>query len=308
MIKNENIDRLLDAPGFDDAAKLLIDCGYPDMSGLNMNQIETELQKRRREIFAEISAYDYALDLLDLFRLKYDYHNVKVLIKSAGANIDASYLLSDSGRIDVNELSEAFVTGQRGNLPSPVAEAMGEASGVLSRTGNPQLSDTEIDKAYFLELSTIAQKLRNDFIAGYVRLLIDSANLRIVVRCARAGRDADFLRTALIPGGAVDAELLVSSYDDDPLERFSSDMLEQAIALGAEVIDGGAQTQFERSCDDAVLRYLTDTAYVSFGPEPVIAYLAKLEWEFSVVRMILTGKLTGISSDVIRERLRECHV
>jgi len=308
MIDMEKIDRMLDAPGFDDAAKVLADCGYPDVSGMGMGQIDEVLEAHRSEVFYEISGFEYALDLLDLFRLKYDYHNVKVLVKSSGVNTDASHLLSGSGRTGVKELSEAFVTGQRGDLPPLVAEVMASATGILSRTGNPQLADIEIDKAYFSELSLIVEKLKNDFITDYVKLLIDSANLRTTVRLIRTGRDKDFLKTALITGGNINVEQIVSAFDDNVMAPFAGDALATAVRLGDEAKKGGTQTLFELACDNAVLNRVTDTLFISFGPAPVIAYLAKLEWEITVVRMILTGKYTGISKDVIRERLRDCHV
>ena len=308
MLREDKINRMLEAPGFDDAAKLLLDCGYPDMAGMNMVQIENVLQKRRTDSYYEISNYEYALDILNLFRIKYDYHNIKVLVKSMGANIDATYLLSDSGRIGAKELNEAFITGQRADLPRPVASAMSSAVGILSRTGNPQLADIKIDKSYFGELLSLAESLKNDFIIGYVRLQIDSANLRTTVRSVRTGRSKDFLAGALIRGGSVDIEQIASSYDDDAIAPFSDDALGSAVRLGAEAMEGGAQTMFELACDNAILHYVTNTVFISFGPAPVVAYLAKLEWEITVVRMILTGKLTGISPDTIRERLRDCHV
>ena len=308
MLRSEKIERMLDAPGFDDAAKFLIDSGYPDMSGMSMSQIDGMLENHRFEIFQEISNYDYALDVLDLFRLKYDYHNVKVLVKSAGANIDAAYLLSASGRIDIKTLSDAFVSEQRGDLPPLVAGAMDSAVGILSRTGNPQLADIEIDKAYYKELTLLADKLKEEFITGYIRLLIDSANLRIAVRSARTGRTKDFLSSTLIPGGSVDPKQIASAFEDSSDLPFTGDALENAARLGSDAMKGGAQTLFELACDNAVLNFVTNTLFISFGPAPVIAYLAKLEWEITVVRMILTGKYTGIAPDVIRERLRECHV
>ena len=35
LLTNEKAERMLDAPTFEDAAKLLTDCGYPDMSQMN---------------------------------------------------------------------------------------------------------------------------------------------------------------------------------------------------------------------------------------------------------------------------------
>ena len=37
--------------------------------------------------------------------------NVKVLVKSMGANVDATHILSESGRIDIPKLTEAFISG-----------------------------------------------------------------------------------------------------------------------------------------------------------------------------------------------------
>jgi len=308
MVDEEKIDRMLEASGFDETSRVLVDCGYPDVSGMSMGQIDEVLETRRSEVFHEIAAYGYAKDILDLFRLKYDYHNVKVLIKSAGVKTDAAHLLSASGRIGIKELSEAFVTGQRGDLPPSVANVMDSATGILSRTGNPQLADIEIDKAYFGELTSIAEKLNNTFISDYVRLLIDSANLRTAIRLIRTGGNRDFLESSLIPGGNVDTAQISAAFEDNVTAPFKSDALEQAVRLGNEALKGGAQTLFELACDNLVLQRVTDTMFISFGPAPVIAYLAKLEWEITVVRMILTGKYTGISKDVIRERLRDCHV
>ena len=308
MLKGDKINRMLDAPGFDEAAKLLLDCGYPDMTEMNMAQIESVLNRHRSNIYYEISNFGYARDLLDIFRIKYDYHNVKVLVKSMGANVDSSYLLSDSGRIDIEALNEAFITGQRTDLPPPVAAAMSAAVGILSRTKNPQLADIRIDKAWFGELLLLANGLKNDFITGFVRLQIDNSNLSTIVRSKRAGRSKDFLAGALIQGGSVDTDKLAASYNENAIALFTDGALVNAARLGYGVMEGGAQTLFELACDNALLYYATNTVYISFGPAPVIAYLAKLDWELTVIRMILTGKLTGISPDVIRERLRDCRV
>jgi len=308
MISGDKIDRMLDAPGFDGAAKLLMDSGYPDMSEMSLDQIDRVLEERRFEMFSEIHNFRYAQDVLDLFRLKYDYHNVKVLVKSSGANVDAAYLLSSAGRIGTKTLSEAFITEQHADLPPNVAAAMSSAMGILSRTGNPQLADIEVDKAYFNELTSLAEWLKEEFITGYIKLMIDSANIRIIVRSARTGRGKDFLLGVLIPGGSVNIEQIASSYEESGQLPFAGDALEQAVRLGGDAMKGGAQTLFELACDNAVLQYVTNTTFISFGPAPVISFLAKFEWEITVVRMILTGKYTDISPDVIRERLRECHV
>ena len=88
---------------------------------------------------------------------------------------------------------------------------------------------------------------------------------------------------------------------------FSGTPLQNAAALGADAVSGGTLTGFELACDNAIAGYLADARRSSFGEECVIAYLAGQESELTAVRMILTGRLAGVSGDVIRERLRDLY-
>lgn len=51
--------------------------------------------------------------------------------------------------------------------------------------------------------------------------------------------------------------------------------------------------------------YLKKAKLISFGPEPIIAYIFAKENEIKAVRIILTGKKNGVDPDIIKERLRE---
>ena len=98
---------------------------------------------------------------------------------------------------------------------------------------------------------------------------------------------------------AADKEQLPALFAHTPLEK--------AAALGAEALNGGGMTAFERACDNGVNAYLSDAKLVSYGPEAVLAYLAAVEGEIQAVRMILTGRLAGVRPQAIRERLRELY-
>ena len=78
-------------------------------------------------------------------------------------------------------------------------------------------------------------------------------------------------------------------------------------ALGAECMTGGSMTAFELACDNAVNTYLRGAKLISYGAEPVLAYMAAVEGEITAIRMILTGRLAGIAPQVIRERLRDMY-
>lgn len=306
MLTADRAARMLDAASFEECAKLLCDCGYEDMSAMSAAEIDTALASHREELFAELDGLLPDKSLLDLFRLKYDYHNAKTVIKGEAAGQSIERIMSVSGRVAPEKLKIAFDEERLSELPAALGAAMAEAAATLARTANPQLADFELDRAYFAEMSAIAATLGDGFIDGYVRLLIDAANLKSAVRTARMHKTADFLAGALIKGG-VDPDRIASADADGLAAIFAHSPLEKAAAAGAEAISGGSMTVFELECDNAVNAYIRGAKLSSYGPDVAAAYLTAIENEITAVRMILTGTLAGVSKETIRERLRDTY-
>ena len=309
MLTAERMERMLNASSFDEAAKLLVDCGYADMSGMNARELEKTLAAHRAEIFAEIRTLIPEPELLDAFCLKYDYHNAKVLLKAESAGTEGKQLLSDSGTVSVETLTDAYYSEDYSALPNYLATAMGEAKSILKRTENPQLADIVLDKAYFADMQAVAAKLYSTFLSEYIKVSVDGANLRSTVRTRRMGRDAAFLREALTEGGSVDPQTLSeAAYSDEGFAGlFDKTLYRQAAQLGAEAVRGGRLTTFEKECDNVLIWFFGENGYSAFGSQPIIAYLSALENEIMAARMILSGKLTRVDPGLIRERLRDIY-
>ena len=306
MLTADRAARMLEASGFEESAKLLADCGYEDLGGLNAAGVDAALSERRAAIFSELENLVPDKALVELFRLKYDYHNAKAVLKGEAMGVDPLRLMSSCGRIAPEKLKSAYDEERSSELPPALGAAMVEAGGTLARTANPQLADFELDQAYFAEMKAIAAKLDNPFLTDYVKLLIDAANLKSAVRTARMHKSADFLASVLIKGGA-DVDRIAAADGDGLAAIFAHTPLEKAAAAGAEAIAGGSMTAFELLCDNAVNDYLRSAKLISYGPEVVAAYIAAVENEITAVRMILTGSLAGVDAETIRERLRDLY-
>ena len=308
LLSTERAQRMLDAPSFEEAAKLLTDCGYPDMAACTADEIEQTLARRRDAALAEMASLAPDKSIVTAFRVKYDYHNVKAVLKGEAMGADAQHLLTESGRVAPEKLVSAYQEGRYTELPTALGSAMEEARTVLARTANPQMADLILDQACFGEMKEAAQEAECPFLEGYVQLLIDSTNLKSAVRSMRMRKDADFLQSVLLTGGSVSEGRIASAGDREAVAAlFQNSRLAQAAALGAEAAAGGRMTAFELACDNAVTSYLKDAKLVGFGPETLVAYLAAVEGEITAVRMILTGRLAGITPDTIRERLRDLY-
>ena len=308
LLSNDRAGRMLDAASFEECAKLLTDSGYADMSQMHAKEIESYLASRRDGLFAELEKLAPDKGIVDVFKMKYDYHNAKAIIKAEAMGQDAKRLMSGSGRFAPDALFELYSEDKLSQLPAVFAQAVVEAKSTLARTANPQLADFILDRAYFAEIRDAAKALECPFLDGYAAILTDSTNLKSAVRTMRMGKDLEFMDSALIPGGSVSAGRIVSAGDKESISAlFTNTLLERAAALGAEAVDGGSMTAFELACDNAVTAYLRTAKLVSYGPEALIAYLAAVESETTAVRMILTGRLAGIAPDTIRERLRDMY-
>ena len=308
MLSRERAERMLDASGFEECAKMLTENGYEDLSQMSISQIENALSVRRAELFHELESLVPNREVLDLFRLKYDYHNAKVLLKSEAILHEAKNLLSGAGRVAPEVMTRCFHEDRLRDLPGRLGAAAEQARALLNRSANPQLSDFLMDREYYAEMRDLAEAIGTDFAKGYVALLADSTNLRSTVRILRMGKDIGYLREALVPGGSISEERLIAGVGGEGIVSvFAGSPLQKAAQLGADAVAGGTLTSFELACDNVLADYLADAKRSSFGEECVIAYLAGQESELTAVRMILTGRLAGVPGDVIRERLRDLY-
>ncbi len=310
LLTRERMDRMLEAATDAEAARVLVECGYPEMPVVDVDSINTALATMRDSVFQDL--YSNAPDpkLIDVFKLKYDYHNAKTLLKSEAMGADPTRLLVEAGRFPAATLTEALSGGSFSSLPDGFANAVREAREILSTTHNPQLSDFALDRAYFAEMLQLAQDTGSDFLVGYVQMLIDVANLRSLVRVLRMGKNEDYLKNVLFEGGTVAVRsLLTAAANGSGLDAvYGVTPLAEAAEMGAAAIQGGSLTTFEKSCDNAVMNYVSAAKYVAFGEAPVVGYLVARDNEFTAVRIIMTGRLAGLSTDLIRERLREAYV
>ncbi len=297
-----------EAADFAAATQLLTACGYPELAGASDAALEQAFVSRREAVLNEMERFTPEKNLVLAFRLKYDYHNAKVLVKSETAEQDAARLLSACGRVAPQVLTEAFYGDSWEKIPSPLAAAIRQAKTTLARTGDPQMSDMGLDQAYFAELLALTGTLSTGFYTGYVRLSIDVANLRSAVRCVRGGMNEAVLKASLIEGGTVSRDrILRSAYGDGVTGLFTDRAMQACAELGQRSIEGAPLAAFERACDDALMRYLTGAKLVAYGPDVAVAYLAALEGEIVAVRMVLLGKRSGLSADALRERLRDSY-
>ena len=309
LLTKERRERMVDARSDEEAVKVLTECGYAEPEDLSQSAVNAVLSQARAAVFADLARSVPQPRLVEVFKIKYDYHNAKALLKAEALGENAKRLLMSGGRYEPDLLAEAFHRGDMEDFSETFRTAVSKAQTALAKEKAPQKCDLILDKACYAEMAGAAAECGSEFLRGYVRLSVDTVNLRTAVRCIRMGVPPVEIERDLLPGGNVDVQTVAEAPKEAWGKLFPAE-LEKAAAVGADAAASGegSLTEFERACDNALMAYLSQARRVPFGEEPVVGYLCAREAEATAIRTILSLRKAGAGAEIIRERLRECYV
>lgn len=312
LLSRDKAEAMIDCKAPEDALKILYDLGYGDGSEIfTASEFESLLGEEIKKAFSFIEGIAPDKSELYPFYYPFDYHNLKVLMKAEFMNIDPRGFLIDIGTIPANQMEISVRERNFVGLTDKMANAILEVVDVFARTSDPQAIDIIFDKTLYREMMDSAVG-GNKFIIDYVRLQIDIINLKSFVRIRQMGKSWDFFSHAFIAGGKIQDKLFIASFDE-PYELFSERLVPYGLHLpmmegGAMLKETGRFTSLERLCDNALIDFAKSAKSISFGIEPLAAYLIAKEIEVRTVRIIMTGLVQGLSKDSIGERVRETYV
>lgn len=314
LLRRESIDKMIDARTAEEALKVLYQCDYGESGSELSNPADFDelLKLEQRKLHEFIMSIAPDKDLFALFFYPYDYHNLKTLLKAENVDRTADDILSDTGTIPVSKLRVMVRERDFVFMTERMRTGVTEALDSYARTGDPQMIDVTLDRYCYGDMVKAADKTRNDFVRGYVSRLIDMINLKSFVRTRAIGKSWDFFSKLFVPGGNIAERIFVSNFEES-LDQMADKLMPfgigQPLAAGAEELNqNGRFTNLEKSLDDNLMDYVRNAKYISFGIEPLIGYLVAKEADIKTARIIMAGKLSDLSSERIRERLRKTYV
>ena len=312
LLRKEQLSAMTETGNMDDVCKVLQDADYGKedvvITPKNYEQILKEEEQKVFDLIIELSKEDR---VFDIFRLPYDYHNIKVLLKSEFLQIDRTALLSPNGTFEINEMIRCVNERDHMTLTEKMSQAIEEAVDSHARTKDPQKIDIICDRYCFEEMLEVAESEKNKFALGYLKLWIDTINLKTFARIRKMNQPWSVLETVFISGGNVELPIFVEIFDADSKnieEKLAPTDIASAVIEGADAFaPDGSFTKLEKACDNLLIEYVQDAKTITFGPEPLMAYLIAKQMEIKCVRIIMTGRLGNMDPKVIMERMRETY-
>ena len=258
---------------------------------------------RTEEAKVDASIQDLGLDqrLLEVLDLPERYHNLKVAIKelSFGTVVpEAYYSLDGFGR---GELTHAISAQEFSLLPDDMARAARRALDVMAASSDAQWCDVILDKACLQAMAAAAASSGSDLLVSYVRMFVQNADLKIVLRGARTGKGRRFLEEATCPVEGMDTSALIRhalAGEQELLDYLDDSDLDAAASAIRK-----SSASFEQWCESRLLDVLKGQGSNIMSPGPILAFVLRRHAEIRNVRILLTAKANGFGDDVVLERM-----
>lgn len=307
----EQIARLAEADSIESVIASLSDFGFePILDGKGKLRREETLMAVLKAGLDAVSEMECG-PATEFLKYQYDCNNIKAIIKCDAGGKDPDGMLLPLGSVSPEQAKAAFADKDYSAFPQNMAQAIAEAEEAFAVTANPQKIDFIIDRATFGDMLCAAERSGVSLALRLVETRIDLVNIMMAVRIIRMRlgvQGAALFDEAYIDGGGLNKTELVETLS------VGDQALSGLLAYGrysamAELMETGASLgELEKKADDIWMDVARETKYLPFGAEIAIGYIVALEYEIKNIRIILAGKEAGLSSDIIRERLRESYV
>ncbi|PKK39444.1 V-type ATP synthase subunit C [Clostridiaceae bacterium JG1575] len=314
LLDSVKIERMTDAASAQDVLKILQETEYAKVMNTSMRpeEFETILSRELERVYREVYALTKDTDLIALLSLKYDYQNLKTLIKAKALGLAVMPALQNMGTIPGAELRSDFESDTLGDYSPFIQEAVAQAWSDYGKNADPQRIDLIVDKTYFAHLFSLLEGKKDvQMIRDYVAYQVDAFNLLALLRAKKQKQDPRFLEDLFAQGGEIPIKDLKASFNEpyDTLARkFRNAKVGPALAKGMEAfLNTHRLGELERQLENGLIRILGPARHVVFGPEPLFGYVAAKERENKLLRIILVSKLNNIAPERIRERLRDIY-
>ena len=270
----------------------------------NYEQVLSEVLNKTYKEAMEISPEK---SLVEILSCKYDYHNLKVLVKEniLKEKFDSMYCMLDGNEIEA--FRELALKNDEG-----LSKDFKECLDFFETTKDPQDIDIFIDKKYFEKVLSLAEDFKLEMITEYFKAMIDFINLRTFIRCRKQNQVKETLEKVLIKGGDIETDKILDMFYEDieilPIKLKAYKIGRVLSKIVEEYKNTNSLNSFEKSMDDYLVEIVRKAKSIHYGAEVIFSFLFAKELEIKNLRLILVGKVNGLSADFIKERLREVYV
>lgn len=156
----------------------------------------------------------------------------------------------------------------------------------------------------------------SEFLNTYLTYLLDMHNIKTFLRLYVLKEPIEILEKALTREGFIKKTDFLSLYPQDltallnKLEyvHLRHRTVDYTYYLGSAIQKAIKENSFvslEKAIRDFLMLALKPAKYITFGPEPILAYYFARVNEIDLIRLIILAKLNEVTAELVKERLNE---
>jgi len=264
---------------------------------------------------SKVSTFNF---LYFTFASKYDFHNIKILIKSKYQKKEfSSDLISPIGTINIEKLNSAIKEEKYEDIPDSFEFLIKKTFSEYNKFKDPEMIDFILDKERYIMIFNKIREIEiieaeELFLKRFIKINIDLNNIVNCIRAKIRGEKKTFTKEFLIPEGDFKTENIIEIYDS-PLSSWFEKLVytdyKNIIELGVNYFQkNNSLMELEKLKDNFILNFSKIGKYITFGIEPLVGFITAKENDIKNIRIILSGKLNNQSPDEIKERVRDTYV
>ncbi len=314
LLNQDIINKMIDAPDLDKACKVLVENKLDEYSFAStdphtIDQLLQDILTKTINIISEISPYPY---LSQLLRWKYDFHNLKVLLKAKAMNIKEPYPIYDIGNLSLQGLSSAAFEGKYQLVPVKIERIIKQSENEYMKSEDLQLMEIILDRGYYEIIFDQLEEINQAFLFYYYKTEVDLLNLSIACRSKIREISKSKLSKILIRFGYFSIQKIIDIYDhtlsswpNNFQKTEYSSLIEEGIKYW---LDENSLLKLEQLSDNYLLNILKIGKYITFGLESIIAYYYAKTNDLKNIRIITNGKRYSLTNENIKKYVRDTYV
>ena len=287
-----------------DAMRALSDVRYGNLSDASEADIERMIERELTDAMTEVKELSPNQKITDLFLLRADVQNLKVLLKARLLE-QTETVFTPGGLFDREQLTLMLKERQYQDLPKPFADALNALEKQLEIRVEPRNISIALDRAYLAY--ALEQSEKDPVFSQYFKAQADFDNVLTFLRLRAMGASIETLDEVILPEGGISYRDLYNAYElsfDSLNKILGKCVCREALLAGLNAMQRtGSISEVEKARDNYLVSLLSEHKYESETIYPIIGYYLAKEREGRAVRLIITGKRNGVSDSVIRERL-----
>jgi len=323
LLNKDILDRMIKSGDIVSALKILSESDLNDYSFdlNNPSDFENSLNKELLHTYdiiksiSQVSTFNF---LYFTFASKYDFHNIKILIKSKYLKKDISNeLLSPIGTIEIEKLNLAIKDEKYENIPDSFEFLIKKTFSEYNKFKDPEMIDFVLDKERYVMIFNKIREIEiieaeELFLKSFININIDLNNIINCIRVKIRGEKKAFIKEFLIPEGDFKIEKIIEIYDS-PFSSWFEKLIhtdyKNIVETGVNYFQkNNSLMELERLRDNFILNFSKIGKCITFGIEPIVGFITAKENDIKNIKIILSGKLNKLSPDQIKERVRDTYV